>query len=55
MCIRDRDKAAYKDNGSTNGLIYNNASIISRTISDGDFIRIDDGVETVSELSLIHI
>ena len=43
------DKAAYKDNGSTNGLIYNNASIISRTISDGDFIRIDDGVETVSE------
>ena len=43
------DKAAYEDNGSTNGLIYNNASIISRTISDGDFIRIDDGVETVSE------
>ena len=43
------DKAAYKDNGSTNGLIYNSASIISRTISDGDFIRIDDGVETVSE------
>ena len=43
------DKAVYKDNGSTNGLIYNNASIISRTISDGDFIRIDDGVETVSE------
>ena len=43
------DKAAYKDTGSTNGLIYNNASIISRTISDGDFIRIDDGVETVSE------
>ena len=43
------DKAAYKDNGSTNGLIYNNASITSRVISDGDFIRIDDGVETVSE------
>lgn len=43
------DKAAYKDTSSTNGLIYNNASIISRTISDGDFIRIDDGVETVSE------
>ena len=43
------DKAAYKDTASTNGLIYNNASIISRTISDGDFIRIDDGVETVSE------
>lgn len=43
------DRAAYKGNGSTNGLIYNNASIISRTISDGDFIRIDDGVETISE------
>lgn len=35
------DKAAYKDSGSTNGLIYNNAYIISRSISDGDFIRID--------------
>ena len=43
------DKAAYKDSGSTNGLIHNNSSIISRHISDGDFIRIDDGVETVSE------
>lgn len=43
------DKASYRDNGSTNGLIYNNASIISRTINDGDFIRIDDGVETISE------
>lgn len=43
------DKAAYKDKGSTNGLIYNNSSIISRSIGDGDFIRIDDGVETVSE------
>ena len=43
------DKAAYEDNGSTNGLIYNNASIISRSIGDGDFIRIDDGVETVSD------
>ena len=43
------DKAAYKDTGSTNGLIYNNAAIMARVISDGDFIRIDDGVETVSE------
>ena len=43
------DKVAYKDIGSTNGLIYNNAAITSRVISDGDFIRIDDGVETVSE------
>ncbi len=43
------DKAEYKDSGSTNGLIYNNAAITSRVISDGDFIRIDDGVETVSK------
>lgn len=43
------DKATYKDTGSTNGLIYNNASIISRSICDGDFIRIDDGLETVPE------
>ncbi len=43
------DKAVYKDTGSTNGLIYNNESIISHSISDGDFIRIDDGVETISE------
>lgn len=43
------DKAAYEKQGSTNGLIYNNTAIISRAISDGDFIRIDDGVETVEE------
>lgn len=43
------DKAAYEDNGSTNGLIYNNASIVYHTINNGDFIRIDDGVETISE------
>lgn len=43
------DKAVYKEKGSTNGLIYNNASIVSRSVSDGDFIRIDDGIETVSE------
>lgn len=43
------DKAAYQENGSTNGLIYNNTSIISHNINDGDLIRIDDGVETVSE------
>ena len=43
------DKAVYQGSGSTNGLIYNNTSITSRAISDGDFIRIDDGIETVSE------
>lgn len=42
-----KDKVAYKGSGSTNGLIHNNAAITSRVISDGDFIRIDDGVETV--------
>ncbi len=43
------DKAAYAGKGSTNGLIYNNGSIIRRAIGDGDFIRIDDGVETIAE------
>lgn len=43
------DKGAYGKQGSTNGLIYNNALITSRFISDGDFIRIDDGVETVAD------
>lgn len=43
------DKAIYQNVGSTNGLIYNNASIISHSISEGDFIRIDDGVETISD------
>ena len=37
------DKAAYEKTGSTNGLIYNNRSIVSRNLCDGDFIRIDDG------------
>lgn len=43
------DRAAYEDKPSTNGLIYNNAVIVSHIISDGDFIRIDDGVETIAE------
>lgn len=43
------DKAVYKNIGSTNGLIYNNSSIKSHYIADGDFIRIDDGIETVSD------
>lgn len=43
------DKAVYGDKPSTNGLIYNDASIVSRPLSDGDFIRIDDGVETIAE------
>lgn len=43
------DKAAYKDSCSTNGLIYNNADIVSHFIGNGDLIRIDDGIETVAE------
>lgn len=43
------DRALYSDKGSTNGLIYNNTSIIHRSLCDGDFVRIDDGVETIPE------
>ena len=43
------DKELYGDRPSANGLIYNNTSILTRTLCDGDFIRIDDGVETISE------
>lgn len=37
-----------EDAGSTNGLIFNNANIRRKEIGDGEFIRIDDGVETVT-------
>lgn len=43
------DKAVFQDMPSTNGLIYNDTSILSRELCDGDFIRIDDGIETISE------
>ncbi|MCR5107413.1 MAG: ATP-binding cassette domain-containing protein [Lachnospiraceae bacterium] len=43
------DRAFYGASPSTNGLIYNNASIIQRSLCEGDFIRIDDGVETIAE------
>lgn len=43
------DKVLYSGKGSENGLIYNNIAITSRALCDGDFIRIDDGVETISE------
>ena len=43
------DKAVYMGQGSTNGLIYNNTSVTSHAVVDGDFIRIDDGVETITE------
>lgn len=38
-----------RDQGSTNGLIYNEMGIAQHIISNGDFIRIDDGVEAISE------
>lgn len=43
------DKVLYGDRPSENGLIYNDSSILSRVLCEGDFIRIDDGVETISE------
>ena len=43
------DRAVWGGVKSTNGLIYNDASVVARVITDGDFIRIDDGIETVSE------
>lgn len=43
------DRALFGGSASTNGLIYNDASIVARAVTDGDFIRIDDGVETVAE------
>lgn len=43
------DKGLYTDRPSTNGLIFNNASILSRDLCEGDFVRIDDGVETIRD------
>lgn len=43
------DRGAYDNGPSTNGLTYNNASMESRMLGDGDLIRIDDGVESVSD------
>lgn len=36
------DKKVYQETGSTNGLIYNNAAILSHRVGDGDFVRVDD-------------
>lgn len=43
------DRAVVKNNPSTNGLIYNNSNISRKQLCDGDFIRIDDGIETISD------
>lgn len=46
--LRQGGKWFIEDLGSTNGLIFNNANIRRKEIGDGEFIRIDDGVETVT-------
>ncbi len=43
------DRALFGSRPSENGLIYNNTAILTRVLCDGDFIRIDDGVETIKE------
>ena len=46
------DRGAYGDSPSTNGLIYNNKLILSKGLSDGVFIRIDSGTETIPQGTL---
>lgn len=43
------DRSAYQGIASTNGMTCNNAPIVSHVIRDGDFVRIDNDAETVSE------
>ncbi len=43
------DRAAFGGTPSKNGLIYNNSYLDSRVISEGDFVRIDDGVQTIAD------
>lgn len=38
-----------EDCGSKNGILYNDANISTRVISNGDFLRIDDGIETIAK------
>ena len=42
------DRAVFGEAPSTNGLIYNNTGIVSKILSEGDFIRIDDGIQTIA-------
>lgn len=48
-CWFIEDRAAYDSTGSTNGLIHNNASIITRAVTEGDFVRIDNGVHSMAQ------
>ena len=43
------DRAVFGGTPSKNGLIYNNSYLDSRIISEGDFVRIDDGVQTIAD------
>lgn len=47
--IRVSGKWIIEDCESNNGILYNNANIKSREITDGDFFRIDDGIQTIEE------
>lgn len=53
--VCENDKWFIEDLDSTNGLIYNNTNIRRREIIEGDFFRIDDGIETVTNGVLILI
>ena len=46
--VREGSKWYIEDLNSTNGLIFNNANIRRKELGDGEYIRIDDGVETVA-------
>lgn len=37
-----------EDLGSTNGILFNQANIRRKELGDGEFVRVDDGVETVA-------
>ncbi len=43
------EKSLYSGTPSKNGLLYNSTSILSKVLCEGDFIRIDDSVESVSQ------
>ena len=43
------DRSVFGGTPSKNGLIYNNSYLDSRVISEGDFVRIDDGVQTIAD------
>ena len=46
--VRMDGKWYIEDLGSTNGLLFNFTNIRKKELGDGEFIRVDDGVETVA-------